>query len=81
MPMVLETIDGLLEDIKGFYVKAEHVRQVLCTVSSMLPQESSIGGGCGMICHEFKGGISAVSQGLPQMTRWGAIFSIYWMRT
>lgn len=65
MPVVLETFDGLLNDINGFHVKPEHVRQALLRASSGLPQEGSVGGGCGMICHEFKGGIGTASRRLP----------------
>lgn len=65
MPVVLETFDGLLNDINGFHVKAEHVRQALHSASATLPEEGSVGGGCGMICHEFKGGIGTASRRLP----------------
>ncbi|HGM5456828.1 TPA: P1 family peptidase [Serratia marcescens] len=65
MPVVLETFDGLLNDINGFHVKPEHVRQALLAASSGLPQEGAVGGGCGMICHEFKGGIGTASRRLP----------------
>lgn len=65
MPVVLETFDGLLNDINGFHVKSEHVRAALHSASPDLPQEGSVGGGCGMICHEFKGGIGTASRRLP----------------
>ncbi|WP_273855323.1 DmpA family aminopeptidase [Serratia liquefaciens] len=65
MPVVLETFDGLLNDINGFHVKPEHVRHALLAASTGFPQEGSVGGGCGMICHEFKGGIGTASRRLP----------------
>ncbi|MFJ3264874.1 P1 family peptidase [Serratia liquefaciens] len=65
MPVVLETFDGLLNDINGFHVKPAHVRQALLAASAGLPQEGAVGGGCGMICHEFKGGIGTASRRLP----------------
>lgn len=56
MPVVMETFDGLLNDINGFHVKAEHVREAQQAAQGGLPQEGAVGGGSGMICHEFKGG-------------------------
>ncbi|MBM7344103.1 P1 family peptidase [Pantoea coffeiphila] len=64
MPVVMETFDGLLNDINGMHVKAEHVAQALRVASSIRPQEGSVGGGSGMICHEFKGGIGTASRRL-----------------
>ncbi|PVD41208.1 aminopeptidase [Serratia liquefaciens] len=65
MPVVMETFDGLLNDINGFHVKPEHVRQALQAAHEGLPQEGAVGGGSGMICHEFKGGIGTASRRLP----------------
>ena len=65
MPVVMETFDGLLNDINGFHVKAEHVRQAQQAARGGLPQEGAVGGGSGMICHEFKGGIGSASRRLP----------------
>lgn len=70
MPVVLETFDGLLNDINGFHVEAEHVRQALNAASPGLPQEGSVGGGCGMICHEFKGGYWHCIASSTCRTRW-----------
>ncbi len=65
MPVVMETFDGLLNDINGFHVKAEHVRQAQQAAQGGLPQEGAVGGGSGMICHEFKGGSGTASRRLP----------------
>ncbi|WP_454837997.1 DmpA family aminopeptidase [Pseudomonas mohnii] len=64
MPVVLETFDGLLNDINGFHVQVEHVAQALRTAESGPVAEGNVGGGSGMICHEFKGGIGTASRRL-----------------
>ncbi|MCS4311191.1 D-aminopeptidase [Pseudomonas sp. BIGb0381] len=65
MPVVMETYDGLLNDIWGQHVKPEHVRQALDSAERGPVQEGAVGGGTGMICHEFKGGIGSASRRLP----------------
>src|SRR6187397_1068956 len=52
LPVVGETFDGFLNDIRGQYVTAEHVRQALTSASADAVEEGSVGGGTGMICHE-----------------------------
>lgn len=64
MPVVLETFDGLLNDINGFHVKVEHVAEALRTAAGGPVIEGAVGGGSGMICHEFKGGIGTASRRL-----------------
>lgn len=64
MPVVLETYDGLLSDINGFHVKPEHVAQALRDAADGPVIEGAVGGGSGMICHEFKGGIGTASRRL-----------------
>ena len=66
LPVVAETWDGWLNDINGFHVKPEHVFHALDTASSGLVQEGNVGGGTGMICNEFKGGIGTSSRVLEQ---------------
>jgi D-aminopeptidase len=76
MPVVLETFDGLLNDINGFHVKPEHVAQALADARGGPVREGNVGGGSGMICHEFKGGIGTASRRLsPEEGGWtvGAI--------
>ena len=64
LPVVAETYDGGLNDINGMHVKPEHVFAALDNATSGLPQEGSVGGGTGMVCHGFKGGIGTASRRL-----------------
>jgi D-aminopeptidase len=61
-PVVLETWDGILNDIEGQHVHAEHVGMALAAASSGAIAEGNVGGGTGMICHGFKGGIGTASR-------------------
>ena len=65
MPVVGETYDGILNDIHGQHVTAEHVRRALGAASGGPVKEGNVGGGTGMICHGFKGGIGTSSRVLP----------------
>jgi len=65
LPVVAETYDGNLNDINGFHVKPEHVFAALDAAASGLPKEGVVGGGTGMVCHGFKGGIGTASRTLP----------------
>ena len=62
LPVVAETWDGELNDINGFHVKPEHVFHALDTAKGGPVEEGSVGGGTGMICNEFKGGIGTSSR-------------------
>ncbi len=62
LPVVGETYDGFLNDIRGQHVTAEHVRAALQGASGEAVEEGSVGGGTGMICHGFKGGIGTSSR-------------------
>jgi D-aminopeptidase len=62
LPVVAETWDGDLNDANGFHVKPEHVFHALDTAKGGLVEEGSVGGGTGMICNEFKGGIGTSSR-------------------
>jgi len=62
LPVVGETYDGTLNDINGFHVRAEHVAEALAAARGGPVTEGSVGGGTGMICHEFKGGIGTASR-------------------
>jgi D-aminopeptidase len=64
LPVVAETYDGVLNDINGRHVAAEHVFRALASASTGPAEEGSVGGGTGMICHEFKGGIGTASRRL-----------------
>jgi L-aminopeptidase/D-esterase-like protein len=65
LPVVAETWDGRLNDIYGFHVRDEHVRQALESASVDDTREGNVGGGTGMVCHQFKGGIGTASRRLP----------------
>ena len=65
LPVVAETYDGILNDINGQHVTADHVREALASARAGTVEEGSVGGGTGMICHEFKGGIGTASRRLP----------------
>jgi D-aminopeptidase len=62
LPVVAETWDGYLNDINGFHVKPEDAFHALDTASGGPVQEGNVGGGTGMICNEFKGGIGTSSR-------------------
>jgi len=64
LPVVAETYDGGLNDINGFHVKPEHVLAALNQAAGGVPQEGAVGGGTGMVCHGFKGGIGTASRKL-----------------
>lgn len=62
LPVVGETWDGLLNDINGMHVRPEHVASALASASDGPVAEGNVGGGTGMICHGFKGGIGVASR-------------------
>jgi D-aminopeptidase len=64
LPVVAETWDGWLNDINGFHVKPQHVFQALDSAHSGPVEEGAVGGGTGMVCNGFKGGIGTSSRKL-----------------
>jgi D-aminopeptidase len=62
LPVVGETFDGTLNDIEGMHVRAEHVHEAVANAAGGRVAEGNVGGGTGMICHEFKGGIGTASR-------------------
>jgi len=66
LPVVAETWDGYLNDINGFHVKPEHAFAALENAHGGPVPEGNVGGGTGMVCHEFKGGIGTASRKLPE---------------
>ena len=68
LPTVGETYDGALNDINGFHVRPEHVHAALGAAESGAVGEGNVGGGTGMICHEFKGGIGTASRRVGEWT-------------
>lgn len=66
LPVVAETYDGYLNDINGFHVRPEHVFAALDSATSGPVREGNVGGGTGMVCNEFKGGIGTSSRVLDK---------------
>ena len=64
LPVVAETWDGYLNDINGMHVKPEHVFRALDDAAGGRVAEGSVGGGTGMVCYGFKGGIGTASRRL-----------------
>jgi D-aminopeptidase len=62
LPVVGETWDGVLNDIAGQHVTAEHAAEALRTAAGGPVAQGNVGGGTGMICHGFKGGIGTASR-------------------
>jgi L-aminopeptidase/D-esterase-like protein len=62
LPVVAETWDGGLNDIKGMHVTREHAFQALDGARGGPVAEGNVGGGTGMICNQFKGGIGTSSR-------------------
>ncbi len=61
-PLVAETYDGFLNDTDGFHVKREHALEALKLAKSGPVAEGNVGGGTGMVCFGFKGGIGTASR-------------------
>ena len=64
LPVVAETWDGWLNDINGFHVRPEHAIHALASAHAGRVEEGSVGGGTGMICNGYKGGIGTASRRL-----------------
>lgn len=62
LPVVAETYDGYLNDVNGFHVKPADVFHALDSAHGGPVEEGNVGGGTGMICSEFKGGIGSASR-------------------
>ncbi|MDI1284180.1 MAG: P1 family peptidase [Reyranella sp.] len=63
LPVVAETYDGWLSDIQGFPLTQEHAFAAFdSAVGGCAIAEGNVGGGTGMICHEFKGGTGTASR-------------------
>jgi L-aminopeptidase/D-esterase-like protein len=64
LPIVAETWDGGLNDIYGMHVRKEHAFRAIEAAASGPVPEGAVGGGTGMVCYEFKGGIGTASRRL-----------------
>src|SRR5687768_1781648 len=73
LPVVGETWDGFLNDINGFHVKPEHVASALAGARAGDVEEGAVGGGTGMVCHGFKGGIGTASRVVEEGWTVGAL--------
>jgi D-aminopeptidase len=62
LPVVAETYDGYLNDTHGFHVKEEHAFAALDAAKAGRVAEGNVGGGTGMVCFGFKGGIGTASR-------------------
>jgi D-aminopeptidase len=62
LPVVAETYDGALNDINGFHVKPQHAFDALDSAKGGAVTEGNVGGGTGMVCYGFKGGIGTSSR-------------------
>src|SRR6185295_4375747 len=66
LPIVAETYDGYLNDTHGFHVKEKHVFEALDGAKGSPVPEGNLGGGTGMTCFEFAGGIGTSSRKLTE---------------
>ena len=62
LPVVAETYDGGLNDINGFHITKQHAFDALNGAAAGPVVEGNVGGGTGMVCHQFKGGIGTSSR-------------------
>jgi len=65
-PVAAETYDGVLNDINGFHVRTHHALAAIESARGGPVTEGAVGGGTGMICNGFKGGIGTASRLLPK---------------
>lgn len=63
-PVVAETYDGGLNDINGFHVTRDHALEAMAIAATGPVEEGVVGGGTGMVCNGFKGGIGTASRTL-----------------
>lgn len=61
-PVVAETYDGALNDINGFHVTRDHAIEAMRNATAGPVTEGAVGGGTGMVCNGFKGGIGTASR-------------------
>ena len=62
LPVVAETFDGWLNDINAFHLTQKDAIAAVEAAQSGPVAEGNVGGGTGMICHDFKGGIGSSSR-------------------
>ena len=65
-PVVGETNDGWLNDIRGRHVTAAHVLEAIRGAKGGPVEEGAVGAGTGTTCFDYKGGIGTASRRLPE---------------
>jgi D-aminopeptidase len=86
-PVVGETNDGWLNDIRGRHVKKDHVLEAIKNAKTGPVEEGAVGAGTGTICYNYKGGIGTSSRklaaqrggftvGILVQTNHGGVFQI-----
>jgi D-aminopeptidase len=65
-PIVGETNDGGLNDIRRRFITKEHVLEALMKAQTGAVEEGNVGAGAGTVCFGFKGGIGTSSRILPK---------------
>ncbi len=73
LPVIAETWDGWLSDIDSMPLTPADVFSAIQAAASGPVAEGNVGGGTGMICHEFKGGIGTASR---QVEKFGQRFTV-----
>jgi D-aminopeptidase len=69
LPVVAETWDGGLNDINGFHVTKQHALAALDNAQGGPVPEGNVGGGTGMVCHQFQGGTGSSSRRLTVLSQ------------
>ncbi len=64
-PVVGETNDGWLNDIRGRHVRKDHVLAAIRNAAGGAVEEGAVGAGTGTVCFDYKGGIGTSSRRLP----------------
>jgi D-aminopeptidase len=64
-PLVAETNDGYLNDIRGRFITRESVFAAINSAQSGKVEEGTVGAGTGTVAFGFKGGIGTASRKLP----------------
>jgi D-aminopeptidase len=62
LPVVAETYDGWLNNLQTPHLRREHLFQAMAAAKTGPVDEGNVGGGTGMICHDFKGGVGTSSR-------------------
>ncbi len=65
-PIVGETNDGWLNDIRGRHIKEEHIITAINNAKGGTIEEGNVGAGTGTVCFGYKGGIGTSSRKIPE---------------